>query len=558
MSVVSESYEDRTVTESASAESPASVAPDQWWKDAVFYQIYPRSFSDASGDGVGDIDGIIDRLGYLELLGIDALWLSPVMRSPMADHGYDVSDPRDVDPLFGGIDALDRLIGQTHSRGIKVTMDLVPNHTSDQHPWFVEALASAPGSPARERYIFRDGKGPDGDEPPNNWPSIFGGPAWKRVTEADGSPGQWYLHIFAPEQPDLNWDNPEVFDDLEKTLRFWLERGVDGFRIDVAHGMEKPADLPDMDISGVTLLENSDDDPRFNNPGVHEIHRKIRAVMDDYPDAMTVGELWVDDNDRFAEYIRPDELHLGFNFRLVKTAFDAEAIETAITESLAAVANVGGTPTWTLSNHDVDREVTRYSEEPGDADPTTAANRLGLARARAMILVELALPGVAFIYNGAELGLPNVDLPDEALQDPTWERSGHTERGRDGCRVPLPWEGEAPPFEFSTNPHTWLPIPAVWESITAEKQLEDLDSTFSLYRAAIEMRKTRTEFAGDKVEWYGAPEGCLAFRRDVGKLVCALNTTDAPVPLPPGEVILSSTPLTEDGQLPANSAAWLV
>lgn len=520
-----------------------------WWQNAVFYQIYPRSFSDNNGDGVGDLAGVIDKLGYLELLGIDAIWLSPVMKSPMADHGYDVSDPRDVDPLFGGLEALDLLIAEAHGRGIKITMDLVPNHTSDQHAWFVEALSAEPGSPARERYIFRDGKGENGDEPPNNWPSVFGGPAWTRTTGPDGEPGQWYLHLFAPEQPDLNWDNPEVFADLERTLRFWLDRGVDGFRIDVAHGMAKPDGLPDMDHEAFGLLTNDDDDPRFNNDGVHDIHRLIRGVLDDYPDAMTVGEIWVKDNTRFAEYVRPDELHLGFNFRLAKVGFDSEEIREAIEHSLEAVATVSGTPTWTLSNHDVEREVTRYAD---DTDP-----RAGLDRARAMILVELALPGAAFIYNGAELGLPNAELPDEALQDPVWERSGHTERGRDGCRIPLPWEGETPPFAFSSNTKTWLLIPPEWSNLTVESQLEDLESTLSLYRLAIELRKTRPEFAGESIEWYGAPPGCLAFRRSLGKLVCALNAGPDPIGLPPGELLLSSSPLV-DGKLPPNAAAWLV
>ncbi|NDZ93207.1 glycoside hydrolase family 13 protein [Streptomyces sp. SID6673] len=552
-----------------SAATQLDTDDDTWWKSAIFYQIYPRSFSDLDGDGVGDLAGVIDKLGYLELLGVDALWLSPIMRSPMADHGYDVSDPRDIDPIFGDLARFDELIAEAHERSIRVTMDLVPNHTSDQHPWFVEALAAEPGSSERARYIFRDGRGDDGDEPPNNWQSIFGGPAWTRVPDPDGTPGQWYLHIFAAEQPDLNWENPEVFDDLEKTLRFWLDRGVDGFRIDVAHGMAKPADLPDMDLESAGLLQNDDDDPRFNNYAVHDIHRKIRKVLDEYPGAANVGEIWVDDNERFAEYLRPDELHLGFNFRLAKATFDTESIRDAIENSLEAVLSVSGVPTWTLSNHDVDREVSRYGRiavTPAGADPVgvdvdvespDTDIDLGILRARAMLLVELALPGTVFIYNGAELGLPNADLPDDALQDPVWERSEHTERGRDACRVPLPWEGDEPPFGFSSNPDTWLPMPASWTRFTVEAQLEDIGSTLSLYRQAIEMRYERPEFEGDTVEWYGAPDGCLAFRRSVGHLTCALNTGDVPVPLPPGEILLTSYPLI-DGQLAPNSAAWLV
>lgn len=537
-----------TIADPTPADGGDAAKP--WWATAVFYQIYPRSFSDSDGDGVGDLPGVVDKLGYLELLGVDALWISPVMRSPMADHGYDVSDPRDIDPLFGGIGALDTLIEEAHARDIKVTMDLVPNHTSDQHPWFVEALAAEPGSRERERYIFRDGRGENGDEPPNNWPSIFGGPAWTRVTEPDGTPGQWYLHIFAAEQPDLNWENDEVFEDLATTLRFWLDRGVDGFRIDVAHGMAKPPGLPDMPEELQTgLLINDDDDPRFNNPGVHAIHKRIRTVMDEYPDAVTVGEIWVRDNKRFAEYVRPDELHLGFNFRLAEADFTAESVRDAIENSLEAVDSVQGVPTWTLSNHDVEREVSRYAEG--------ATEDVGRDRARAMVLVELALPGTVFLYNGSELGLPNVDLPDSALQDPVWERSGHTNRGRDGCRIPVPWTGDTPPYGFSDSADTWLPMPEGWADLTAEAQLEDVDSTLSLHRLAIELRRTRPEFAGEEVEWYGAPPGCLAFRRSVGRLVCALNTTDAPVGLPGGEVLLSSAPLV-DGRLPANAAAWLV
>ena len=288
-----------------------------WWTDAVFYQVYPRSFADSDGDGVGDINGVAAQLDYLERLGVDSIWFSPIMVSPMADHGYDVSDPRDIDPLFGDLGAFERLIASAHERGIKITMDLVPNHTSSEHPWFQEALAAAPDSAARNRYIFRDGRGPGGAEPPNNWQSVFGGPSWTRVVEPDGNPGQWYLHLFDVEQPDLNWDNPEVFDDLEKTLRFWLERGVDGFRIDVAHGMAKPPGLPDSDVEMRPRML-SDGDPRFNHPNVHAIHRNIRRVMDDYPEAVTIGEVWVFDNASWAGYLRADELHLGFNFRMVR------------------------------------------------------------------------------------------------------------------------------------------------------------------------------------------------------------------------------------------------
>ncbi|ONM46328.1 alpha-amylase [Nocardia donostiensis] len=525
-----------------SARPPAA----RWWESAVFYQVYPRSFADSDGDGVGDLNGVRARLDYLARLGVDALWICPVTRSPMADGGYDVSDPRDIDPLFGGMPAFDALLTAAHERGIRVTMDLVPNHTSSEHPWFRAALAAGPGSRERARYHFRAGRGPDGSRPPNNWPSIFGGPAWTRVVEPDGRPGQWYLHLFAAEQPDLNWDNPEVAADFAETLRFWLDRGVDGFRIDVAHGMAKPDGLPDMARVTTAMLIHDDTDPRFNNPGVHEIHRGIRKVLDEYPHAVAIGEVWVDDNIRFGEYVRPDELHLAFNFRLAETRFAADAIRHAVDNSLTAVAPVGAAPTWTLSNHDIDREVTRYG-----------GGALGTARARAMILVELALPGAVFVYNGAELGLPNVDdLPEEVLQDPVWERSGHTERGRDGCRVPMPWSGSAPPFDFTTAPQSWLPIPPEWAESTAEKQLVQSDSMFALYRTAIALRRTRPEFHGTGLQWEQAAPGCLVLLRP-GGLVCVLNTSGEPVELPHGEPLLCSAPL-EGRMLPPDAAAWLV
>ncbi|KUH96901.1 alpha-amylase [Mycolicibacterium acapulense] len=519
---------------------------NSWWSDALFYQVYPRSFRDSNGDGVGDLDGVTSGLDYLEALGVDAIWLNPVMVSPMADNGYDVADPRDVDPLFGDLAALDRLTAAAHDLGMKVTMDLVPNHTSSAHPWFQAALAASPGSRQRERYIFRDGTGPGGSKPPNNWLSVFGGPAWTQVTEADGNPGQWYLHLFDAEQPDLNWENPEVFDDLERTLRFWLDRGVDGFRIDVAHGMAKPPGLPDMKIVGrEMLLAEMDDDPRFNNDGVHEIHRRIRRVFDEYPESVAIGEVWVYDNEQFARYVRPDELHLGFNFRLLRAAFDAADIRHAIENSMAAAELVDAIPTWTLANHDVDRVPTRYG-----------GGAVGLARAKAMALVMLALPGPVFIYNGEELGLPNADLPDEALRDPVWERSGHTRRGRDGSRIPMPWEGDAPPFGFSDNPDTWLPIPPEWSALTVEKQLADPSSTLALFRRALELRSQRAEFDSSTVEWLDSPADSLVFHR-TGGLVCVLNAGSRPIPLPEGQVLLASAEVS-DGALPPDSAAWLV
>lgn len=545
-----------------------------WWIDTVGYQIYIRSFADSNGDGVGDLAGITQHLGYLELLGIQTLWITPFYPSPMADAGYDVSDPRDVDPAFGTLADFDVLVDQAHQHGLKVVIDLVPNHTSSAHPWFQAALAAGPGSPERDRYLFRDGTGPAGDLPPNNWASIFGGPSWTRVPD-----GQWYLHLFDSAQPDLNWRNAEVHTDLRTTLRFWLARGVDGFRIDVAHGMAKPEGLPSApdghpaafdrvayeraasaaaveqeheleDLAGqdggVVPISQGGRDPRFDDDGVHEVHRFIRSVVDEYENRMTVGEVWVE-RDRFAAYIRPDELHQAFAFSILEAAFDADEYREAITSSLASAKAVGSLPVWTLSNHDKFRTVTRFG-----------GGEIGLRRARAALLMELALPGSVYLYNGEELGLPSIDIPDEALQDPTWVRSGFTERGRDNCRLPLPWEGSEAPYGFSTSARTWLPVPPEYAPLTVEIQLEDASSTLNLVRAALELRAQRPEFAGDEVEWYGAPDHCFAFRRIGGGLVCVLNSGETPVSLPPGELLLASAPLDSEGLLPGNAAAWLV
>jgi alpha-glucosidase len=510
----------------------------RWWQEAVVYEVYVRSFADSDGDGVGDLDGVRGRLGYLELLGVDALWLTPFYRSPMVDHGYDVADPRDVDPLFGDLESFDALLAEAHRYGMRVVVELVGNHTSTEHEWFRGAVESAPGSPERARYHFRPGRGRNGAEPPNNWRSVFGGPAWTHVPGPGGEPGEWYMHLFTADQPDLDWTNPEVWADTEKTIRFWADRGVDGFRIDVAHGMAKPETLPDdLRQPGWTPLGDRDNDPRFDDPGVHDVHRMIRAVLDHYPGRMAVGEVLVGDDEAFARYVRPDELHQAFGFRLLHAPFEADAVRAAIDRTLATFAGVGAEPTWTLANHDVPRAVTRY----GGGD-------VGTARARAMALVVLALPGSVYLYEGEELGLPDVVLVDEALQDP----SG---RGRDGCRVPMPWDDEPPGFGFTTGA-PWLPMPQEYGRLTVAAQLEDVNSTLSLYRRALELRANHPGFAGDAVEWYGAPPGCFAFRRSGSTLVCALNASSAPVPLPPGDVLLTSVPLV-DGELPPNAAAWL-
>jgi alpha-glucosidase len=519
-----------------------------WWRSAVFYQIYPRSFADSNGDGIGDLAGARSRLGYLSLLGVDAIWISPFYSSPMADHGYDVSDPRDVDPQFGTLDDFDALVADAHALGIKVTVDVVPNHFSDQHPWFQAALKAGRGSSERARFVFREGGGINGELPPNNWPSVFGGPAWHRVED-----GQWFLHLFAPEQPDLNWDNPEVVEEFRSIFTFWLDRGVDGFRIDVAHGMAKPDGLPNLDLSdwsGGILLGGIDNDVRWDHESVHEHHRELRAVLDAFSKAtpaaerMAVGEIWVPDPARLALYVRPDELHLAFNFALIEAPWDADAFRNAIDSSLSAMAEVAAPCTWVLSNHDVQRHVTRY----GGAG-------VGWMRGRAAALLQLSLPGAVYLYNGDELGLENVDLPDSALQDPTWERSGHTERGRDGERVPIPWDGDKPPYGFSTSENTWLPMPDGWDHVTVAAQLLNSGSTLSLYRRALELRRKLPALHTSEFAWHGAPQGALAFRRGTD-VVVAINMGAEAIAMPPGEVLLASGPL-HPGWLPAHTTVWL-
>ncbi len=491
---------------------------DDWWRDAVVYQVYPRSFADANGDGTGDLQGVRGRLDYLARLGVDAIWLSPFYTSPLADGGYDVADYRDVDPRFGTLADFDALVAEAHGKNIRVIVDLVPNHSSDQHPWFQAGL--------RDRYIFRD--------EPNDWESIFGGPAWTRVED-----GQWYLHLFAPEQPDLNWDHPEVRAEFRDILRFWLERGVDGFRVDVAHGMVKAAGLPDVGAKDGPQAEMLGDEqvPYFDQDGVHDIYREWRPILDSYPGGrMAVAEAWVSSPERLARYIGPDELHQAFNFEFMMADFHAKSFRTVIEKSLAEAELVGAPTTWVLSNHDKPRHVTRHGS---------------LARARAATLLMLALPGSAYLYNGEELGLPEVlDLPDELRQDPAFLRRGES---RDGCRVPIPWT--AGPGCGWRDP--WLPIPPDWTALSAEVQEDDPGSTLNLYRAALRLRRRHPALGGGTLSWLDSPEDVLAVERHPG-LVVVLNTGEGPVPTGvAGEVLLSSGPLAADGSIPPDTAVWI-
>ncbi|QIS15165.1 glycoside hydrolase family 13 protein [Nocardia arthritidis] len=514
----------------------------RWWRHATIYQIYVRSFADGDGDGIGDLSGIRTRLPYLAALGVDAVWLTPFYVSPMADGGYDVADHRAVDPLFGGLDDLSALIADAHLLGLRVLIDLVPNHTSAQHIWFVEALAAGPGSLARERYVFRDGRG---ELPPNDWESCFGGPAWTRVPD-----GQWYLHLFDSGQPDLNWDNADVLTEFDEILRFWLDRGVDGFRIDVAHAMVKAAGLPDVGHGGQWRLMGVAELPYLDQDGVHEIHRRWRKILDSYPgERIATAELFAPNAARSANYLRPDELHQAFNFHYLHTEWDAAEFRSVIDASIDAVSGAGATSTWVLSNHDVVRHVTRYG-----------GGELGTRRARAAALLTLALPGSAYLYQGEELGLAEVtDLPEEVLADPIWERSGRTERGRDGCRVPIPWSGAEPPFGFGPQGAApWLPQPDHWVACTAEAQSGTPGSMLELYRSALALR--RELLSHSDFTWRPGPDGVLAFDRGPS-FRCTVNFTDEPVTVPvPGELLLSSAEELEihggTAELAANSAAW--
>jgi alpha-glucosidase len=541
-----------------------------WWRSAVIYQVYIRSFADGDGDGIGDIAGLRSRLPYLANLEVDAVWINPWYPSPMKDAGYDVSDFRDIDPAFGTLAEATALTREAHDLGLRVLLDIVPNHLSDQHRWFRQALAAAPYSPERARFIFRDGRGEEGEAPPNDWSSGFGGPAWTRVTEADGRPGQWYLHLFTPEQPDLDWSNPEVQSEFDETMRFWFDHGIDGFRIDVAHGLVKAEGLPDVgSTEWPPLSADPVDHPHWDRDDVHQIYRRWRALADTYDEPRVfVAEAWVHNPKRLAQYVRDDELHTAFNFDFLLAPWEAEGMRAAIVTSLSAHEAVGAPATWVLSNHDTVREVSRYARPQNvrplrnlsDLSELPAALDLGLRRARAAALMMLALPGGAYVYQGEELGLPEVEnLPEDALQDPTWELSGRVDRGRDGCRVPIPWSGDGPPFGFSPEAASappWLPQPESWRTSTVEAESADPGSMLELYRRALKTRRELSALGDGTLEWLDAPPGALAFARPPG-FVCIVNMSADPVPAPVQKtLLLCSGPLSQDGRVPIDTAAW--
>lgn len=547
-----------------------SVHEQDWWRNAVVYQVYIRSFADGNGDGTGDLTGLRSRLDHLDRLGVDAIWINPWYPSPLADGGYDVADYRAINPMFGDTAQAEALIAEAHERGIKVLLDIVPNHHSDEHVWFRQALAAGPGSPERERYLFRDGRGTDGELPPNNWQSMFGGSAWERVVSPDGTPEQWYLHLFDIRQPDVNWEHPEIRADFEETLRFWFDRGVDGFRVDVANSMVKEPGLPDI-VEGVNDTQDGSH-PYLDRDGVHDIFRSWRRIGDTYdPPRVFVAEAWVPDPQRLARYLRPDELQTAFSFNFLTAAWLADDLRANIDDAIAENTRVGAPATWVLSNHDVCRHPSRLARKPetgrgwnlDDVIALPADPELGLRRARAATLLMLALPGTAYLYQGEELGLPEVeDIPTDRLDDPTWELSGHTLRGRDGCRVPLPWAADAPGFGFGPSGEPWLPQPAVFARHAADTQEADPDSVLHLYRDALAIRRAHPALGGGTLTWQESPEGTLALTRTSdagdGGFTCLVNVSSAPVSLPEdAEVMLASGPLTARGEVPADTAVWL-
>lgn len=553
----------------------------EWWRSSVIYQIYPRSFADGNGDGMGDLKGITEKLPHLADLGVDAIWCSPFFKSPQKDAGYDVSDYKDIDPLFGDLQDFDTLVSASKKLGIKVIVDLVPNHSSDQHELFQAALAAPEGSPERAMYIFRDGKGENGELPPNNWPSVFGGNAWTRTTNADGTPGQWYLHIFDSSQPDFDWTNPAVLDMFDDVLRFWLDRGAAGFRIDVAHGMIKRAGLPDIEVidttmggakakdeKDMTFAEIEAFNPYWGQPEVHPIIRRWRKVLDEYDDRLMAAEAWIGPLDRMAHWVRPDEYHQAFNFGYLACPWNKAEMTEVINESLRAFGKVGAPSTWVLSNHDVIRHATRFAYEPdmlppqGDGvgpDFPQPDEAKGLRRARAASAFMLGLPGGAYIYQGEELGLPeHTTLGGAYRQDPTYARTQGKRVGRDGCRVPLPWVSKANESNgFSSTGESWLPQPSSYARYARDLQDGVAGSTLEVYKRVLKVRKQFNLGAGN-FKW--APEfmdeTTLAFINN-GVLVLS-NFAGDPVVIPAGEILATTqADLTIEGELEHDQTVWI-
>ena len=552
---------DETAVSADSADSVASGQDTKWWRTAVIYEIYPRSFADGNGDGTGDLAGVRTHLPYLRDLGVDAIWFTPWYLSPLADGGYDVADYRSIDPMFGTLEDAEALIVEARALGIRTIVDVVPNHVSNRHPWFQAALAAGAGSSERDRFWFHAGRGPDGARMPTDWISSFGGPTWTRTTTSDGSPGDWYLHLFAAEQPDLNWNHPDVRREFEEVLAFWFDRGAAGIRIDSAALLVKDPKLPEVPAN-----PGPGEHPNTDRDELHDIYRSWRAVADRYSDPKAlIGELWIPDLDRFARYLRPDELHTAFNFDFLSRPWDATELRSSIDLTRAAHAPIDAPATWLLSNHDVTRPVTRYGRTDSSFaflskrrdTPTDLA--LGTRRARAAALLVAALPGSLYIYQGDELGLDEVeDLPDDQRQDPMYFRSEGVDPGRDCCRVPLPWSGARPPFEFSPRGETsppWLPQPQRWAKLTVAAQAADPVSMLSLYRRSLEIRASDQDLSSESFTWLQSPDSVLAFRRG-NRFVSMTNFGPDGTSVPDdAELLLSSAELV-DGELPPDATAW--
>lgn len=549
----------------------AARSASEWWRSAIIYQVYPRSFADSNGDGMGDLPGITSRMGSLASLGIDAIWLSPFMRSPQKDAGYDVSDYTDVDPLFGTLDDFDAMVSAAHAAGIRVLIDLVPNHTSSQHRWFQAALAADEGSPEREFYHFKDGRGESGELPPNNWLSLFGGPAWTRTTNPDGSLGQWYCHLFDSSQPDLNWENPLVQEAFEDILRFWLDRGVDGFRVDQPHAMGKAPGLPDhpdIERAGAGFIEGEPSPPMWFQESVHPIFRRWRAILDSYVGERAMcGEAYVLPLSFMALWVRPDEFHQTFNFRFLDSEWNPQIIFDSINESFLAFDAVGAPSTWVLSNHDVIRHASRMGGVKGRPTASDGIGpnspqpdrELGLRRARAATLFTLALPGSMYLYQGEELGLPeHTTLADEFRQDPTFYRTGGARVGRDGCRVPLPWEARVGDANgFNRTGKAWLPQPEIYAEYSRDQQEGVEGSTLELYKLAIRLRK-ELKLGDGSFDWVPefTNENSLGFKN--GEIFVIHNFGSEPLQLPALKIVASSqNGLTLGATLSADQTVWL-
>ncbi|MEL0320200.1 MAG: glycoside hydrolase family 13 protein [Aquiluna sp.] len=546
--------------------SVSSSAPEKWWRNAVIYQIYPRSFADGNGDGMGDLKGVEARLESLRDLGVDAIWFSPFMTSPQKDAGYDVSDYKDIDPLFGTLADFDDVLAKAHELGLKVIVDLVPNHSSSEHPLFKAALESPKGSKERSFYHFADGKGEAGELPPNNWQSVFGGPAWTRIED-----GQWYLHIFDSSQPDFNWDNPEVEEFFHSVLRFWLDRGVDGFRVDVAHALIKEPGLPDVEEL-TSSMTGSEDQPKEDKPhphwgqeGVHDIIRGFRKVVDEYENRAMAAEAWILPLSKMAKWVREDEYHQAFNFEYLATEWEAKRLKEVVDESLAEFGAVGAPSTWVLSNHDVIRHVTRlsYDEIPKQGDgigpdypqPDEAkGQRIGRAASAFM----LGLPGSSYLYQGEELGLPeHTTLEPEYRQDPTFFRTSGERVGRDGCRVPIPWEADSPAFGFSETGKSWLPQPKSYRGYSRDQQESVAGSTLELYKRLLRVRKEHSLGDGS-VEWDEdlCTDSTLAYKN--GSVLVVANFGPDSLTLPAGEVLATTQhDLGAEGVLEHDQVAWI-